>query len=71
MFTVDKNLKRLDEHKIIFKSVTKKILYITKRTRADLEKFLSFLIMYVSKSTNKEWKKLKRGIWSILCTIYD
>ena len=72
LMAVDEDSERLDEHRSdVFHSVTQKLLYITKRARPDLETLLSFLTMRVSKSTVEDWKKLKRGLQFILCTIDD
>ena len=72
LMVVDENSERLDEHRSdVFHSVTQKLLYITKRARPDLETLLSFLTMRVSKSTVEDWKKLKRGLQFVLCTIDD
>ena len=72
LMVVDENSERLDEHRSdVFHSVTQKLLYIMKRARPDLETLLSFLTMRVSKSTVEDWKKLKRGLQFVLCTIDD
>ena len=46
----------------IFHSVTAELLYLTKRSRPDIEPTVSFLTTRVSKSNVDDWKKLKRCI---------
>ena len=53
----------------IFHSVSAKLLYITKRGRPDLETLISFLTTRVSKSTEDDWRKLRRGLLFINGTI--
>ena len=72
LFYVDEDSKPLSEEKSdIFHSVTQKLLYITKRARPDLETLISFLTMRVSKSTEQDWAKLKRGLSFIHGTINE
>ena len=52
-------------------SVTAKLLYITKRARPDIETGVAFLTTIVSKSTEEDWKKLKRIITFLKYTIDD
>ena len=69
---MDEDSKILSEEKRdIFYSVTQKLLYITKRERPDLETLISFLTMRVSKSTEQDWAKLKRGLSFIHGTINE
>ena len=43
-----------------FHSTVAKLLYITKRSRPDIETAVAFLTTRVSKSDEDDWKKLKR-----------
>ena len=72
LFKVEKNSPPLSDHKSdIFHSVTQKLLYITKRGRPDLETLVSFLTMRVSKSTEQDWSKLRRGFSFVKGTIQE
>jgi hypothetical protein len=44
----------------IFHSVTAKLLYVSKRSRLDIQLAIAFLCTRVSCSTDKDWLKLKR-----------
>ena len=54
-----------------FYSIVSKLLWIMKRARPDLETAISFLCTRVSKSNLDDWKKLRRVIAFIKCTIDD
>ena len=72
LWEVNENSPRLDEKKSeIFHSVTAKLLYITKRARPDIETGVAFMTTRVSRSTEQDWKKLKRIITFLKYTIDD
>ena len=48
------------EQKERFHSVTAKLLYLMKRVRPDLEPAVAYLCTRATKSTTRDWKKLKR-----------
>ena len=55
----------------IFHSIVAKLLWIMKRARPDLEVAVSYLCTRVSKSDEDDWKKLRRVLAFIQCTIND
>ena len=55
----------------LFHTVVAKLLYIMKRTRPDLETSIDHLCTRVTKSDEDDWKKLRRIIAWIKCTIED
>ena len=72
LFTVDKHSHPLDEKKaIIFHSVAAKLLFFAKRSRPDIQPALSYLCTRVQKSDTSDWKKLKRFLQFINCTINE
>ena len=52
-----------------FHSTTAKLLYLEKRARPDIETAVSFLTTRVSNPTTDDWKKLKRVLQYLKCTI--
>ena len=63
LWEVNENSERLDTEKAkIFHSVAAKILYVTKRTRTDIEPELEYFTMQVAISNVDYWKKMKRCI---------
>ena len=72
LWEVNEKSDRLDEKKSeIFHSVTAKLLYITKRARPDIETGIAFMTTRVLKSTEEDWRKLKRIITFLKYTIDD
>lgn len=70
--TYDDESKELGEARSeIFHSVTAKLLFIMKRARPDIETSVSYLMTRVSKSNEKDWKKLKRCLGFLKRTIND
>jgi hypothetical protein len=60
LFTV-KESPTLDEKRSeIFHHIVAKLLYVTKRVRVNISPTIAFLTTRVSKSTEQDWKKLKR-----------
>ena len=59
------------EKKDEFHSVTAKILHILKRSRPDADTLVAYLTTRVTKSTNYDWYKLKRGLKWLKQTIND
>lgn len=59
------------EKKETFHSIVAKLLWIMKRTRPDLETSITFLCTRVTKSDEDDWKKLKRVLTYVNCTIDD
>ena len=58
---MNENAEKLDKEKAdLFHSVVAKLLYITKRSRPDIETAVAFLTTRVSKSDVDDFKKLKR-----------
>ena len=63
LFNVNEDAEKLGEVKsVTFHTVTQMLLYVTKRSRPDLETLISFLITRISKSDVDDGKKLKRGV---------
>ena len=54
-----------------FHSIVAKLLWIMKRARPDLETAVSFICTRVSKSDGDDWKKLRRTLVLVKCTIDD
>ena len=54
-----------------FHSIVAKLLYISKRARPDIEVAVAYLCTRVSKSTDDDWKKLKRVLGFLKGTIDD
>ena len=52
-------------------TIVAKLLFVTKRARPDLETSGSYLCTRVTKSNEDDWKKLRRVIAWIKCTIKD
>ena len=68
------NLKSLQlcvKKKESFHSIVAKLLWVMKRARPDLETAISFLCTRVGKSDEDDWKKLRRVIAYLKCTIND
>jgi len=60
LWNVNENAEKLDKEKAdLFHSVVAKLLYITKRSRPDIETAVAFLTTRVSKSDVDDLKKLK------------
>ena len=60
-FDVKEDSPELDNSKSeVFHSTVAKLLYVTKRSRPDLEPSVGFLTTRVSKSTLQDWEKLRR-----------
>ena len=58
---MNENAEKLSKEKSdLFHSIVAKLLYITKRSRPDIETAVAFLTTRVSKSDVDDWKKLKR-----------
>jgi hypothetical protein len=63
LWDVNEDCEVLDEEKaIIFHSVTAKLLFVSKRTRPDIEPAVAFCTTRVQKPNKDDWKKLKRCI---------
>ena len=74
LFDIKNTLFRsvLDEYKKeVFHSIVQKLLWIMKRGRPDLETSIAFLCTRVMKSDVDDWKKLRRVLAFIKCTIND
>ena len=72
LFTVDENAHTLDEKTaMIFHSVAAKFLFVTKRSRPDIQPALSYVCTRVQKPDTSDWKKLKRLLQLINCIIDD
>ena len=54
-----------------FKSIVPKLIWITKRGRPDIELATAFLCTRVSKCNSLDWKKLRRLLHFLYCTIND
>ena len=60
----------LDEDKAAtFHSISMKLLFVAKRARSDIQPSLSYLCTRVQKPNTSDWKKLKRLLQFINCTI--
>ena len=72
LFSSVKNSEELNDQKSeIFHSVVAKLSYITKRTIPEIETAVSCLCTRVSKSTQDDWKKLRRVLGFLQNTIDD
>jgi hypothetical protein len=61
LFDVDENAEPLSRKKSEnFHSVVAKLLYVSKRSRLDIQLAVAFLCTRVSCSTEQDWQKLKR-----------
>ena len=61
LFKVDNDLPMLDENKQdLFHSRTQSLLYLVKRTRADMQTVVGFLGRRVKKATIEDWTKLRK-----------
>lgn len=70
--TYDELAPELSEKKRdLFHRVTAKLLFITKRSRPDIETAISYLTTRVSKSNERDWLKLKRVLSFLKRTIKD
>ena len=67
----DKCLKLSGKKRELFHTIVAKLLYIMKRARPDLETSIGHLCTRVTKSDEDDWKKLRRIIAWIKCTIDD
>ena len=54
-----------------FHLVTAKLLHISKRSRPNADTLVAYLTTRVTKSTNYDWYKLKRGLKWLKITIND
>ena len=55
----------------IFHSMVQKLLYITKYAQPDIQTVVSYLCIRVSKSTDNDWRKLRRFLGFFQNTIND
>ena len=70
LFTVGKDTPCLDTKRSdIFHSIVMKLLWVSKRSRPDIQTALSFLCCRTSKSDTDDWKKLKRVFRYLNCTL--
>jgi hypothetical protein len=61
LYTVNENAEKLDsETAVLFHHLTAKLLYLSKRTRPDLQTPVSFLTTRVQSPDVDDWKKLGR-----------
>lgn len=61
LFKVDEESLVLDRNRHdIFHSIVARLLWVMKRSRADLETAISFLCTRVSCSTEEDWEKMRR-----------
>ena len=72
LWDVNNEAKILDNVKAdFFHSLTSKLLYITKRTRPDIELDVAFFTKSVVKRNVGDWKKLRRFISYLNQTVED
>ena len=63
LWKVNEDTEQLNqEQSNLFHSVTAELLYLTKRSRPDIETVVSFFTTRLSKRNVDDWKKLKRVI---------
>ena len=61
LFQVDEKSKRLPEDKrVILHRITARLLFVTKRSRPDIQVAVGFLTTRVDEATEKDWTKLSR-----------
>ena len=63
--------KLVEEKREGFHSIVQKLLWVMKRARPDLETAIGFLCTRVDKSDTDDWRKLRRVIAFIKCTLDD
>ena len=72
LFMVDEDCPKLGKEKAdIFHSVTAKLLYLEKRARPDIETAVAFLTTRVMAPNHDDWKKLRRVLLYLKCTLDD
>ena len=72
LFSLDHNLPRLSgRRKETFHSVTAKILWISQRSRPDLDTAVSFLCTRVKEATEEDWRKLCRVVCFLKATKHN
>ena len=70
LFTVSENAKYLEKaRKENYHSITMKLLWVSKRSRFDIQTALSFLCTRTNNPDEDDWKKLKRLLQYIYGTI--
>ena len=70
LFKVDDKTNKLSVDKMeIFHRIVVKLLFACKRARPDIQTVVAFLTTRVSKSDDNNWKKLKRCLQYLQCTI--
>ena len=67
----DKSLRLENERDKIFHSIVAKLLYVSHRGRQDIQLPIAFLCTRVSKSTEQDWKKLRRVLEYLNGSIED
>ena len=61
LFKIDHSSKELEEEKAeIFHHIVAKLLYVSKRSRLDIDLVVSFLCTRVANPTEQDWAKLRR-----------
>ena len=64
LFFIDTESPKLtNDKKEIFYSITAKVLWISQRSRPDLDTAVLFLCTRVKEPTQEDWKKLRRVIY--------
>jgi hypothetical protein len=72
LFDIKENSPKLNKSKSEnFHSIVAKLLYVSKRARADIQLPVAFLCTRVTKSTEQDWKKLQRVLEYLYGTIDD
>ena len=70
LFDINPSCQRLpEEQRKLLHSITAKLLYVGKRARPDILVPISFLTSRVTTADLDDWKKLKRLLCYLLCTI--
>ena len=70
LFEVDEACVKLCERdNIIIHRLVEKILFLSKRTRPDIQPTIAFLATRVRNSEEKDWKKLRRVLIYLDATI--
>ena len=72
LFAVDEESPRLDKKRDeLFKHIVAKLLYVSKRSRLDIQLAIGFLCTRVSCATVEDWEKLKRTLQYLRGTLDD
>ena len=72
LYDIDETKDVLDDVKRdIFHSTTAKLLYLEKRARPDIEPTIAFLTTRVNLPSVDDWKKLKRVLTYLHCTLNE